>query len=193
MIVWVIAVPIFAFMILFKNRNKLEDDSVKKYYLILYQGLTRKVYYWEFINTIRKVAIIGLSTILSVISISYRLLLCILVLVIVERLQQRLQPYKLKDNNEIEIYAIIAGTTVLLSGLIFEESAEDNYYAFEAMGLILIATYNSIFLLKWTYLFLSSLNIKNEKFRKGVEIYGYLICSHKSKRSEKKIEKKVRM
>ena len=193
MIVWVIAVPIFAFMILFKNRNKLEDDSVKKYYLILYQGLTRKVYYWEFINTIRKVAIIGLSTILSVISISYRLLLCILVLVIVERLQQRLQPYKLKDNNEIEIYAIIAGTTVLLSGLIFEESAEDNYYAFEAMGLILIATYNSIFLLKWTYLFLSSLNFKNEKFRKGVEIYGYLICSHKSKRSENKIEKKVRM
>ena len=193
LIVWVIAVPIFAFMILFKNRNKLEDDNVKKYYLILYQGLTRKVYYWEFINTIRKVAIIGLSTILSVISISYRLLLCILVLVIVERLQQRLQPYKLKDNNEIEIYAIIAGTTVLLSGLIFEESAEDNYYAFEAMGLILIATYNSIFLLKWTYLFLSSLNIKNEKFRKGVEIYGYLICSHKSKRSEKKIEKKVRM
>ena len=75
MIVWVITTPIIAFVILHKNRDHLDEEHIKKYYLILYQGLTREVFYWEFINTIRKVLIIGLNTILSIISIIYRLLL----------------------------------------------------------------------------------------------------------------------
>ena len=113
LIIWVIATPVLAFVILFNNRNHLEDDKIKKYYLILYQGLTRDVFYWEFVNTIRKVLLIALNSILSVLSIIYRLLLCIILLITVERLQQRLKPYMLKENNEIEIKAIIAGTTVL--------------------------------------------------------------------------------
>ena len=40
--------------------------------------------------------------------------------------------------------------------------------------------YNSIFMIQWTYLFLSSLNIKNESFKKVIEIYGILICYKRS-------------
>ena len=106
---------------LYRKRNRLEDESVKKYYLILYQGLTRQVFYWEFVNTIRKVIIIGFNTILSVISLTYRLFLCVVLLIIVERLQQKLKPYKLKENNRTEIKAIVAGAIVLFSGLVFEK------------------------------------------------------------------------
>ena len=182
LIIWVIATPIFAFVILYKNRNRLEEESIKKYYSILYQGLTRKVFYWEFINTIKKVVIISVNTILSVISVIYRLLLCIILLVIVERLQQRLKPYKLEKNNDIEIKAIIAGTTVLFLGLIFEESAEDNHPEFNTVGLIIVVIYNSVFLLQWTYLFLYSLNFKNENLKKALEIYRCIICFRKSKK-----------
>ena len=113
-IIWVIATPVIAFVILYRNRNNLENYAVKQYYLILYQGLTRKAFYWEFVNTCRKIIIIALNAVLSLLSITYRLLMCIILLVFVERLQRRLSPYKSRENNEIEIKAIIAGTTVFI-------------------------------------------------------------------------------
>ena len=188
LIIWVISTPIIAFIILYKNRNKLEEESVKKYYLILYQGLTRRVFYWEFINTIRKVIIIGFNTILSIISITYRLLFCIVLLVTVERLQQKLKPYTLEENNDIEIKAIVAGTTVLFSGLVFEESAEENYSGFETMAFIVIIVYNSIFLLQWLYLFLQSFNFKNPNMRKVLELLSYLVCKSKIKSSDNEMQ-----
>ena len=113
-IIWVIGAPVVAFVILYKNRNQLDQDHVKQYYLILYQGLTRKVFYWEFINTLRKVLIISINSILSVVLITYRIMLSLILLIIVFRLQYWLEPYKLKSNNEVEIQAIIAGMSVLI-------------------------------------------------------------------------------
>ena len=139
------------------------------------------MFYWEFINTIRKVIIIGFNTILSVVSITYRLLFCVVLLVTVERLQQKLKPYKLEQNNDIEIKAIVAGTIVLFSGLIFEESAEDNYSGFETLAFIVIIVFNSMFLLQWTFLFLHSFNFKNSNMRKFLKFFGALICMNKVK------------
>ena len=99
----------------------------------------------------------------------------------VERLQQKLKPYKLEENNDIEIKAILAGTIVLSSGLIFEESAEDNYSGFETLAFIVIIVFNSIFLLHWTFLFLQSFNFKNSNMRKFLEVFGTLICKNKVK------------
>ena len=189
LIIWVIASPVLAFVILYKSRNRLEDESVKKYYLILYQGLTRKVFYWEFVNTIRKVIIIGFNTILSVISINYRLFLCVVLLVIVERLQKRLKPYKLKENNTTEIKAIVAGATVLFSGLLFEEGIDHNYPGFEALAMIVIVIYNLMFLLLWTHLFLCSFNFRNENIKKGLEIFGFLICNRTGIAKHQKLDK----
>ena len=101
-IVWVVTTPILAFVILYRNRNNLEHESIKQYYLILYQGFTRKVFYWEFVNVFRKVIIIALNTVFSVLSVIYRLLMCIVLLVFVERIQRRLKPYKAKENNDID-------------------------------------------------------------------------------------------
>ena len=183
-IIWVIAAPVVAFIILFRNRNHLEDKTIKKYYLILYQGFTRDVFYWEFINTIRKVLLIALNSMLSMISVIYRILLCIILLITVERLQQKLNPYILKENNEIEIKAIIAGTIVLFWGLVFEEGAKYHYPKFNKMGFAIIIVYNSHFILIWTYLFLDSLNFKNEKLKMFVKIYSYLVCKYKVKQDK---------
>ena len=113
-IIWVIGAPVAAFIILYRNRDHLEQDHIKQYYLILYQGLTKKVYYWEFANTLRKVTIIGINSVLSVVSIFYKIMLSIILLLIVFRLQHWLEPYKLRSNNEVEIKAILAGMSVLL-------------------------------------------------------------------------------
>ena len=113
-IIWVIGAPVAAFIILYRNRDHLEQDHVKQYYLILYQGLTKKVYYWEFANTLRKVIIIGINSVLSFVSIIYKIMLSIILLLIVFRLQHWLELYNLRSNNEVEIKAILAGMSVLL-------------------------------------------------------------------------------
>ena len=186
LIIWVIATPVIAFVILYRNRNNLEHDDVKRYYLILYQGLTRKAFYWEFVNTFRKIIIIALNTILSVLSIIYRLLMCITLLIAVERIQQKVKPYKLKENNDIEIKAIVAGTTVLFSGIIFEQSAKYNYSRFDTLAFAVILFYNTIFIVKWTYLFLVSFEFKNNNVKRFIEIFGFLIWKKQIQKQKKK-------
>ena len=174
-IIWVIATPVLAFIILYRNRDDLDDDKIKQYYLILYQGFTRKAFYWEFVNVFRKVIIIALNTILSLLSVNYRLMMCIIILVVVERMQKRLSPYKAQENNDLEIKAIIAGTSVLFSGLIFEEGAKYNYLRFDTLTISVVIIYNAIFLIKWVYLFLVSLDFKNSNMKRVIKVYGFLI------------------
>jgi len=50
--------PGFALYLLFKNIKKEENNAVKSYFLILYQGLNPERFYWEFVNTLRKVMIL---------------------------------------------------------------------------------------------------------------------------------------
>jgi len=57
-IIWVVGCPLLAFYILFRNRKYLEEEHVKSYMLVLYQGLKPEVFYWEFVNTIRKALIL---------------------------------------------------------------------------------------------------------------------------------------
>jgi hypothetical protein len=53
-IFYVFGCPIVAFVILYKNRNRLDDPKVLRYIILLYQGLRHEVYYWELVNTLRK-------------------------------------------------------------------------------------------------------------------------------------------
>lgn len=112
-IVWVIGAPLFAFILLYKHKSHLEEGMIKKYLLILYQGLKPKTFYWEFVNTIRKTLILLVNIFLSSSSSFYQVMVSLTILIIVIRLQIYLEPYKLEQNNKIEIHGIIAGTLTL--------------------------------------------------------------------------------
>mmetsp|Transcript_17094 Transcript_17094/g.19717 ORF Transcript_17094/g.19717 Transcript_17094/m.19717 type:complete len:116 (+) Transcript_17094:64-411(+) len=111
--VWVIGSPLLAFYILFRNRRHLEEGAIRNYMLVLYQGLRPEVFYWEFVNTFRKVLILLLNVFLTSFSAHYRILFAIVVLVIILRVQEKLKPYKNEDNNRVEMLAIMAAITTL--------------------------------------------------------------------------------
>ena len=98
----------------------------------------------------------------------------------IERIQKRLKPYKLKENNQIEMKAIIAGTTILFCGLLFQEDSDYDYPLFGTMAFLIIIFYNSYFILEWTYLFIASLKLKNRKIELILEIYKHLTCKNKA-------------
>jgi len=74
LLIWVLGMPLIAFVILYRNRNNLEDTQMKKYLLILYQGLRPQAFYWEIVNTFRKFMILTFNVFLSTYSANYRVL-----------------------------------------------------------------------------------------------------------------------
>lgn len=140
--------------------------------MILYQGLKQKVYYWEFVNTIRKTMILAVNAVLSMLSIGYRIGVCLIMLVFLVRFQMYVSPYKTDINNTLELRAMIAGLVILYGGIIFEEGVGNKYSGFETLALFLILTYNITFVLEWGYYFLKSFNSKNKRIQTIVKAYG---------------------
>jgi hypothetical protein len=42
LVIWGAGIPLTAFIILFKYRKELDKEGIKKYYLMIYQGLKNK-------------------------------------------------------------------------------------------------------------------------------------------------------
>jgi glycosyltransferase involved in cell wall biosynthesis len=59
LIFWGLGIPLTAFIILWYNRYNLDSSKIRKYYLMIYQGLKRKVFFWEFVNTTKKMLILS--------------------------------------------------------------------------------------------------------------------------------------
>ena len=176
LIIWVIFCPAFAFIILFRNRNKLDDESVKQYYLILYQGIERNKFYWEFVNTLRKTIVLSVNTVLSMISTTYRIIFSVTLLIVLIRIQERLRPFKSEANNKIEIKSTIAGTIVLYCGILFEETSnEEGFEGFSRMAFMFLIVVNVMFILDWLYLFLKSFKFEGTKMKILVNVYATIL------------------
>lgn len=64
LIFWGVIVPVLALSRLVKYREKLLSYKIKSRYGWLYEGLNSRNFYWEFVVTYRKVALIALSVFL---------------------------------------------------------------------------------------------------------------------------------
>jgi len=102
-IIWVIGSPTFAFYILYKNRNRLNEHKFQKYMIVLYQGLKDDKFYWELLNIVRKVAIVAINVFLSTFSAFYKGASGVILLVIFTRMQLLLNPFKNEMNNDLEL------------------------------------------------------------------------------------------
>jgi hypothetical protein len=155
LVIWVAACPLAALFLLYKNIKKEQSNKVNQYLLILYQGLKKDKFYWEFVNTLRKVLLLSFL----MLSLSLKILLSSVLLYSTIRLQIHLKPYKDEKNNKIEIYALIAGLITLLSSFIF--ASEDSVEIIDLFILIMIFFINAKFLLEWTYQMLLWLKSKS--------------------------------
>ena len=177
LVIWVAFTPIFSLILLSRNIKKDDDNKIKQYMLILYQGLKPSRYYWEFVNTLRKVLILMSFSLFVTFSPSYKIMIAVIILIITFRIQVYLNPYKNKDYNSIEILALLTGTLTLSSGLIFTND-EDQKPFLNAILLIIVLTFNIAFVLRWTYLFMISMSEKYKIFKQVVTAIQYLMCKN---------------
>ena len=153
---WVISPPLIAFLLLYKNIKKEGNNKVKTYLLILYQGLKERTFYWEFVNTIRKVILL----IVLLLNDTMKILFSSTMLVVTARIQMSLDPYRDSDNNKIELLAVTAGLITLMSSLIFLQ--EDSVDVLNVILLIFVIAINLKFILEWTY---KMIQTKSDKSR----------------------------
>ncbi len=98
LVFWVTLLPAIALILMYRNvRVEDPNNKVQKYFLILYQGLKSKHFYWEFMNSFRKIAIL----IAFLLPTYLQMLFSVIILVFTWRLQSYLRPYKNDDFNEI--------------------------------------------------------------------------------------------
>lgn len=175
LIVWVIGAPLLVLTILVRNRHNLEEPHVKRYFLVLYQGLKPHTYYWEFVNTIRKVVLPAFSVVLATYRSFYRAIVAIIVLIFLFRVQLRLQPYKYIENNYIEMLAITTGIVTLFGGILFIEESDSSVEFVQLFALIIILLMNIYFILRWIHLMLYSFKSQNPFLVVSRKILGYAI------------------
>ena len=180
LVIWVIFTPIFALVMLAVNIKKGDGNKIKQYMLILYQGLKIDRYYWEFVNTLRKVLILMSFSLLITFNPAYRIMVSVIILLITFRVQVGLSPYKKSEYNDVEILAILAGTMTLLSGVVFSTD-EDQNTVLNVLILIAVIIFNITYICRWAYLLIVCLSEKYKVFRYMVEAINIIRCTRKFK------------
>ena len=155
--------PLIAFFLLHQSiHSKNKHSKIKHYFLILYQGLKPSTFYWEFINSLRKVLIL----MAFLLPASYKIVASASVLIIIWRIQYNLKPYKNDNFNDVEILGINAAIITLLAGMVFSQQQKDISVPLNMLVLFVIFILNFIFLLKWIILLCENLGEKYQIFSK---------------------------
>jgi len=64
LIVWGLGIPAFGFMLLFKERKRLNSVQARQKFGFLFRGYKQRFYYWEIVIMYRKVALIFIQVFL---------------------------------------------------------------------------------------------------------------------------------
>ena len=98
-------------------------------------------------------------------------------MIILLRIQIHLKPYKLEQNNQIEILATIVGSITLFTSILFTEEIETIAW-FNIIAVIILFSSNAYFLLQWSYLVLRSLKFKNKVLNKIVSLIAFVLMKN---------------
>jgi hypothetical protein len=159
-IIYVVGFPMVTFIILYKSRNHLTNPTVVRYIILLYQGLKQEVYYWELVNTFRKVLLLSFHVFIPDTLRIMKALFGVLAMFIISLIQARIKPFKidiittlgklLSINFTIEHREMVASLLTLYGGLIFVQEKQ-SLTALSYIFFFLIVYMNMRYLLLWVF------------------------------------------
>ena len=156
-VLWVFGCPIIALAILIKNRINLHKTNIQRYFIVLYQGLKDNRFYWEFVNTYRKVMIVSINVFLSNYPLFYKGVSAMILILVLVRVQLALDPYKLRVNSECEYWSYASSLVTLFGGILYVTDIQRVSFI-DIFVFIVIILINSYFILLWVYLISFSLH-----------------------------------
>jgi hypothetical protein len=158
LLIWTLGMPILMFSLLMMNRRGLKDTETRVKLGYLYNGYKPRLYYWEFVISLRKVVIITCSVYLLPISPQMQSLPILLILTLSFILQIKVKPFVSEDLNRLEAISIFIGIVTIYFGmyyLLVNIGTSLEYFIFT---MILIS--NVIFVTLWMKYLIFGYNIK---------------------------------
>jgi hypothetical protein len=110
-LVWIVGFPCAAFIYLFRNRSDLSNKMIRNTLGFLYIGLKDKSFYWELLNLLLKIVIIGVNVFLSKYDVMFKAVCAFIILITFVETQQHMMPYESKDMHLLQLFSIIATVT----------------------------------------------------------------------------------
>ena len=181
---WVFGIPLFAFLVLYKNKRVLqlmmkpeitqqEKDEIvqlKMKYGFLFSGYDARTYFWEVIIMYRKILIIATSVFLSTVSSESQVLVVIFIIVINMFLQIRFSPFYTSTLNKMENYSLQVAAVTIYTGMYYVTGRHYTYMSNQAVSWFFLACIvlpNLIFIAYWLYHM--RLEVLKELYKKNVQ------------------------
>ncbi|CAI2360923.1 unnamed protein product [Moneuplotes crassus] len=178
LIIWVISCPIISIVFLYLSHAKTGHEKIKSYFLILYQGLKPEAFYWELVNTLRKIAILLTLLFQKTVSIN----LSLMILIVTARVQVYLKPYKNHEHSKIEFLAIMAGVCTITAALVYSQDKQNE--VLNVFVLLSVISFNLKFIIEWLFLLLLTYRDKHNSLKSLTTFFGKILCKHKSFESQ---------
>lgn len=119
LIVWGFGIPAFAWIVLSRNRENLDDIETREKYGFLYNGYKKDFYFWESVNMYRKISVIFVSVFLRVAGVITQALVIFIVLILFLVLNIKLMPFTFKSLDDMEMMSIITSMLTIYCGLFY--------------------------------------------------------------------------
>lgn len=121
-IIWGVGIPAIIFVLIQKDSEMLETNSVKEKYGFFYNGYKRQNYFWEIIIMYRKILCIVLSIFLRQVGLIVQALVLLIILVVFMQANSQRRPYSARALNDLESMSIISQIVTIYCGIFFVSS-----------------------------------------------------------------------
>lgn len=184
-IIWVLGIPLAAFIMLMRNKKKILKISrfdeiskadqfsivqLKMKYGFLFNGYKVETFFWEVIILYRKIFIVMTTVFFSVVSTEAQVLVVLLIIIVSLLLHIRYEPFYTEVLNRMELYSLQVACTTMYGGMFYVTGVHYNYMNSDALRwffLLVILVPNILFFGYWLkYMRIEALKIvftKNTK------------------------------
>ena len=126
-IFWGFGIPIFALIILWRNRKDLDSLQSREKYGFLYNGYKKNYYFWESVNMIKKIIIIFISAFLKLAGVITQALVLFFILILYLIMNIKLMPFAFQTLNDMEMLSLITCMLTIYWGLFFLSDMPEVY------------------------------------------------------------------
>ena len=127
LLIWGFGIPLFAWIVISRNKNELDFIETREKYGFLYNGYKKKYYFWESVNMYRKITIIFIAVFLKLAGVITQALVIFMVLIIFLILNVKLMPFTFKALNDMEMLSLITTMLTIYCGLFFLSDMPEVY------------------------------------------------------------------
>lgn len=142
LLLWVIGAPSLALLVLVRNKNKLGELGCMLKYGFLYSGYKRERYWWEFVTTLRKIAMVGCTVFISDVVKSSMLMLIVTIALFIHAKLEPFSDMRIQNFESLSLFTcylqLFAGWVSMSTNFLEDVENYKNFTEILAMGFLVV-------------------------------------------------------